>query len=104
MTTDATSDVPLMPSPPGMPAVLSGPADDLIALLEPTLDHLAEAVAAVGPDQSALATPCPYFDVAGLLDHVLGWLQFFAAALADPVGTTTRPDPTSYRAADDVKR
>lgn len=38
-----------------------------------------------------------------LRDHVLAWLQFFAAAFADPDGETTRPDPQAYRADDDAR-
>ncbi len=82
-------------------AVLSGPADPLLELLLPVLDDLADAVEAVGEDDLPRPTPCAGYDVAGLRDHAVGWLDFFAAALADPEGTGVRPDPTAYTAATD---
>lgn len=81
--------------------VLSGPAGPLLDLLRPVLDDLAEAVEAITDDDLARPTPCPDYDVAGLRDHAVGWVEFFAAALADPVAATTRPDPAAYSAAAD---
>jgi uncharacterized protein (TIGR03086 family) len=69
--------------------------------LEPVLDQLADVVARTTPDTLAGPTPCRRYDVATLRDHVLGWVQFFAAAFADPRRTSQRPDPDAYRAADD---
>lgn len=43
-----------------------------------------------------LPTPCDGFDVRALRHHVLAWLQFFAAALSDPGGSTTRLDPETW--------
>lgn len=100
-TTDATptaQDLPLFPVP--APDLFTDP-DRVLALLDPVLGRLAEvADGSTGTDPKA-ATPCADFDVAALRDHVLGWLQNFAAALADPDRRTTRPDPTGYRSADD---
>jgi len=65
------------------------------------LDQLAALLAQVQPDQYGLPTPCPEFDVAALRDHIVGWLEFFAAAFEDPDGTGERPDATSVAAAVD---
>jgi uncharacterized protein (TIGR03086 family) len=65
------------------------------ALLTTVFDQLAGLVT---PDPSQLGnpTPCDGFDLGALRNHVLGWLQFFAAALADPAGETERIDPTTW--------
>ncbi|MFC0842348.1 TIGR03086 family metal-binding protein [Streptomyces noboritoensis] len=39
-----------------------------------------------------MPTPCDEFDVRTLRLHLLGWLDYFQAALADPAGDV-RPDP-----------
>jgi len=72
-----------------------------VSYLEPVLGQLAEVVTRVTPETLGGPTPCRQYDVATLRDHVLGWLQFFAAAFADPARKAQRPDPDGYRAADD---
>ena len=56
----------------------------------------------VDVDDDALdrPTPCSGFTVAELRTHILGWLQFFAAALSDPAATSPRPDPDAFVLAD----
>jgi uncharacterized protein (TIGR03086 family) len=90
--------------PPYFPA--SAPAEcadagTAASYLEPVLGQLAEVVARATPEALGDPTPCRRYDVATLRDHVLGWLQFFAAAFADPARKAERPDPDAYRAADD---
>lgn len=70
-------------------------------LIAPVLADLASVVERIRPEQFADPTPCPDFDVATLRTHVLGWTTFFAAALHDPEGKTTRPDPKAFQAPDD---
>src|SRR5919202_1071211 len=90
--------------PPYFPAsapVALADAGTAVSYLEPVLDQLAEVVTRATPETLADPTPCRRYDVATLRDHVLGWLQFFGAAFADPARKGLRPDPDSYRAADD---
>ncbi len=42
------------------------------AALARAYDHAADVVASVRPDQLGLPTPCPDFDVAALVDHLVG--------------------------------
>ena len=65
------------------------------------LDDLADLVGHLSPDTFERPTPCPDYDVAGLREHVLGWLPVFGTALSDPSGGE-RPDPTAYHAPDDA--
>jgi uncharacterized protein (TIGR03086 family) len=46
-------------------------ATDTIGLLERALDQTAEIVAAVGPEQSSLPTPCSGWDVGALVRHLV---------------------------------
>lgn len=106
--TDQTTDrstarhsdpLPYFPAP--SPAATTDP-QHAKALLAPVLDALAGVVEV---DDAALGrpTPCDRYAVAELRDHVLGWLQFFAAAMADPARTASRLDPDAYRAQDDSR-
>jgi uncharacterized protein (TIGR03086 family) len=72
------------------------------ALLAPVLAALADVVD-VPDDDLDRVTPCEKFTTRQLRDHVLGWLQFFAAALNDPDRATSRPDPDTYRAEADPR-
>ncbi|WP_088316725.1 TIGR03086 family metal-binding protein [Kineosporia sp. R_H_3] len=90
-------EIPFFPAP--APAALADPGTAR-AMLLPVLDDLAAVVAAIGDDDLARPTPCRDYDVAGLRDHVLGWLDLFGAAFADPARATTRPDPEQFHAAD----
>lgn len=65
------------------------------AMFEPVLDRLADVVG-FDADAAQAPTPCDSYDAAQLRDHVLGWLQFFATALNDPEGETTRLDPATW--------
>ncbi|OKI62586.1 TIGR03086 family metal-binding protein [Streptomyces sp. MJM1172] len=61
-------------------------------MIFPALKDLARLVEAITPEQGDLPTPCAEFDVRTLRLHLLGWLDYFQAALADPAGDV-RPDP-----------
>ena len=86
------SDLPVFPAV--APAVFAD-AEATIDLFRPVLGDLASVVE-VADDQLDGSTPCDGFDVAALRHHVLGWLQFFAAALNDPAGETDRLDPDTW--------
>ena len=94
--------------PAAAPAVFAVPGE-VVRLLDPVLDDLAGLVDVPAAGDLTEPTPCERFDVAGLRDHVLGWLPFFAAALSDPDARGPRPDPEAYPAeagrplADDVR-
>jgi uncharacterized protein (TIGR03086 family) len=72
---------------------------------DPDVDTMASAlqvtegiVAGVRPEQAGLPTPCPDYQVAQLLDHLVG----FATNFADRVtGVTPPADPTTTVAGDD---
>ena len=85
-------ELPVFPTPPA-PGVADPAAAK--ALFDPVLEHLAEVVD-IADDQLGRPTPCQDYDVAALRHHVIGWLQFFAAALNDPEGVTDRIDPESW--------
>lgn len=97
-TRPTAADLPLFPVP--APELFSDP-DRVLALLDPVLADLAAVASGSTGTDPAAPTPCAGFDLAALRDHVLGWLQQFANALADPDRLTERPDPTAYRWADD---
>jgi hypothetical protein len=84
----------LPPYPTVAPAVFRDPGATR-ALFDPVLRQLA-GVVTVPDGLLGAATPCPAYPVAELRGHVLGWLGFFAAALADPDGTGGRPDPQAW--------
>lgn len=68
------------------------------ALFGPVFSELGRVVD-IGEDKLAYPTPCQSYTVADLRRHVLGWLQFFAAALNDPSGEAERSDPGSWELA-----
>lgn len=94
----AIDEIPYFPAP--APAVFSDPAASA-ALILPVLHALSTVVDPA--DDPALPTPCRGFSLGQLRDHTLGWLQHFAAALADPERTVPRADPTTYTVADDPR-
>jgi hypothetical protein len=69
--------------------------DVLPTLFTDVLGRLAEVVD-VDASQLQFPTPCSGFTVGQLQQHVLGWLQFFAAALSDPTAASPRPDPEAF--------
>ncbi len=99
--TTTSSDLPYFPA--SAPAVFSGPPEPILALVTPVLDAIADLVDRPGADDLRRPTPCTQWDVERLRDHVLGWLQFFAAALEDPERTRPRLDPDAYRLATDER-
>jgi uncharacterized protein (TIGR03086 family) len=76
--------------------------DTTAALVAPVLTALAEVVDVPVADLDR-PTPCARYTVRELRDHVLGWLQLFAAAFDDPDRRVPRPDADGYRAADDAR-
>lgn len=69
-----------------------------IELLEAVLDKTATVVGGAGPDQGALPTPCPEYDVAALIDHIVGWVQVFEAGCN---GRAYEGDARAYRVGAD---
>jgi uncharacterized protein (TIGR03086 family) len=74
---------------------------------EPDVTNLASAlevtegiVAGVRPEQVQLPTPCTKYDVAQLLDHLVGFATNFADKAA---GVTPPADPTTTVAGDDAQ-
>ncbi|MDH4276604.1 MAG: maleylpyruvate isomerase N-terminal domain-containing protein [Acidimicrobiia bacterium] len=90
--TATDSDLPVFPAE--APSAVTDPST-AISLLVPVLDRLTDVVD-VPPDAFERPTPCRNFTVAELRNHVLAWLQFFAAALDDPDGESERIDPESW--------
>ncbi|MEZ5376093.1 MAG: TIGR03086 family metal-binding protein [Acidimicrobiales bacterium] len=90
--TDDTNEPPIFPT--NAPEVFCD-SDATPTLFDEVLSRLADVVD-VDDTQLGLPTPCAGFDVAALRTHVLGWLQFFAAALSDPTGDADRPDPEAF--------
>jgi uncharacterized protein (TIGR03086 family) len=69
-----------------------------VDLLESALGKTEAIVAGVRPEQSRLPTPCADYDVARLVDHVVGWATSFAARVT---GVTFEGDPNDHRAGVD---
>lgn len=66
-----------------------------IVLLESVLDETEAAIASVAPGQEHLPTPCTDFDVARVVDHLVGWASSFALRLN---GGPVTGDPNDFRA------
>lgn len=64
------------------------------ANLAAVIDKTTTLLAGVRPEQLALPTPCPDYDVAALTDHLVGWLRMFAARAA---GAEHHEDPGAYK-------
>ena len=56
-------------------------------------------VSAVNPEQLGAPTPCPECDVRALVNHIVGWLQVFAAGVN---GRTFDGDPAAFVSNDPV--
>ena len=69
-----------------------------VADLEAVLAATAEIIGGVSADQRHLRTPCADFDVARLVDHMVGWAGSFAARLS---GRQPDVDPLAFRAGPD---
>ena len=70
-------------------------------LLSAVLADLAPVMSGISPQQLTSPTPCTELDVAQLRDHVVGWLDTFAAGFADPGGQAPRAGLEGYEAAPD---
>ena len=95
---NASNELPIFPA--SAPAVFCDP-DATPGLFADVLERLA-AVVDIDDDQLDLPTPCAEYTVRDLRHHVLGWLGFFAGALADPPAATARPDPEAFVLAEDT--
>lgn len=87
-----TDELPIFPTT--APAIFDDPVSTK-ALFGPVLAELARVVD-IDQEQLVSPTPCQSYSVAELRRHVLAWLQFFAEALNDPYGQTTRIDPDTW--------
>jgi uncharacterized protein (TIGR03086 family) len=70
----------------------------LIDLLAGVLDKTGDVVAGVEPGQGDGPTPCPDYDVDAMVNHIVGWVQVFAAGAA---GGRYAGDPSAYQAGAD---
>ncbi len=68
---------------------------ELIDLLAGVLDKTGDVVAGVAPGQGDRPTPCPDYDVDTMVNHIVGWVQVFAAGAA---GGHYEDDPSAYQA------
>jgi uncharacterized protein (TIGR03086 family) len=71
-------------------------------LLSAVLADLAPMMSGITREQLNNPTPCTELDVAQLRDHVVGWLDTFAAGFADPDGQAPRAGLDGYRAPPDA--
>jgi uncharacterized protein (TIGR03086 family) len=70
-------------------------------LLSAVLADLAPVMSGITQEQLVNPTPCTELDVAQLRDHVVGWLDTFAAGFADPGGQAPRAGLDDYQAGPD---
>jgi uncharacterized protein (TIGR03086 family) len=70
-------------------------------LLSAVLADLAPMMSGITQEQLVNPTPCTELDVAQLRDHVVGWLDTFAAGFADPGGQAPRTGVDGYQASAD---
>jgi uncharacterized protein (TIGR03086 family) len=80
---------------------MSTSTDRTADLLSAVLADLAPVMSGITPEQLTNPTPCTELDVARLRDHVVGWLDTFAAGFADPGGQAPRAGLGDYQAAAD---
>jgi uncharacterized protein (TIGR03086 family) len=72
--------------------------DDNGTLLEGVLAGTTKIISGVPAGSRSGHTPCPDYDVAGLVNHLVGWVRRFEAALA---GRPSTDDPGAYVAGAD---
>jgi uncharacterized protein (TIGR03086 family) len=65
-----------------------------VDLAEAVLHETEATIAAVRPDQLHVPTPCSDYDVADLINHLVGWARSFAARFT---GVSATEDPNEYR-------
>ena len=82
-----------------MPDVANAVTDPAaVTDLESVLADTETLIGGVLPDQRHLRTPCADFDVAQLVDHMVGWAGSFAARLS---GREPDLDPNTFHAGGD---
>jgi uncharacterized protein (TIGR03086 family) len=80
-------------------------AVDTVDLLESVLDKTAGVVDGVPADAGTRPTPCPSYDVAALVDHIVTWMGIFAESAtrddpdAGPAPVEAGPESDRVRAA-----
>lgn len=65
--------------------------EDVLAMRLRAADATREVIAGVRPEQFGAPTPCPDWDVRGLLDHMVGFCRRMAAGVG---GTEAPTDPS----------
>jgi uncharacterized protein (TIGR03086 family) len=80
---------------------MSTSTDRTADLLSAVLADLAPVMSGITAQQLTNPTPCTELDVAQLRDHIVGWLDTFAAGFADPGGQAPRAGLDGYQAAAD---
>jgi uncharacterized protein (TIGR03086 family) len=70
--------------------------------LQTVLSDLSRVAGAISNDQLHDPTPCPDYDVEKLRNHMLGWLNNFAAGFANPDGQAPSASVDDYSAPDDA--
>lgn len=70
--------------------------------LQALLSDLSRVAGAISDSQLPDPTPCRDYDVEQLRDHMLGWLNNFAAGFADPNGQAPAASVDDYSAPDDA--
>lgn len=76
---------------------MSTSANSTVDRLAAVLSDLAAVISAIAPGQLHDPTPCTEFDVGQLREHVVGWLETFAAGFADPDGRAPRASLDGYQ-------
>lgn len=66
---------------------------DIIKLLDEGFAWTAKRVEKVRPEQLDAVTPCTGWDLRGLLNHMLGGMEYCAAAVAGDADPSPDPDP-----------
>lgn len=68
-------------------------SEDMLALVARAVEQVGPIVTAVGPDNLTRRTPCPDFDVRGVVSHLIGGLRAFAnVGEGNPMRFDVEPD------------